>query len=401
MSRPFAIRAAVSRVAVFAAVTAVATVGLLGAAGQARADLHPVLFGSYNRVWAAELGAAHIADWQPRTQAMQSWFGRPQAIDHILATSTSTPADVVATLNAVWSDSNVPMLTYYPRTQVSSVNGATTGNSNIAAGLQDTNLQPFVSALKGFVAGPDGRYGTADDRRLYFRPAPEANGDWSGYSPNTVYGNNQHPSDSVYAQNVGSFKAMWKHIHDLFGYAGIGPSRVQFVFNVDVDESWRANHHIAEDIYPGDAYVDWVTMDGYNRGPLSKQGTRTPDQVFAGMLTRLRTIAPMKPVGITEVGTVSAGATNDDKNAWINALYAWLSGPGSAIRMVCWWNQDDTSSSNYGVFGAGSGDSVYSSTAGSFNAFSGYRSAITANTWLSGSSASDPRLMSDAAFMGA
>ena len=401
MSGTFVRRAAISRIAGVATATALATVGLLGAAHSARADSHPVLFGSYNGVWAGELGATHIADWQPRTRAMQNWFGRTQAIDHVLAQSTSSPTDIVATLNAVWSDNNVPMLTYYPRTSVSSVNGATTGNSYIAAGLQDSTLNALVSALKGFLSGPDGTYGNGDDRRLFFRLAPEANGDWAGYSPNTAYGNPvKHPSDSVYAQNVSSFKAMWRHIHDLFVAAGIGPTRMQFVFCVDVNESWRANGHIAEDIYPGDAYADWVTMDGYNRGTTSAQGWVTPDTLFTRLLARLRALAPAKPVGISEVGSVSYGSTDTDKNAWITGLYTWLAGPGSVIRMVVWWNQDNAPNTNYSVFGANSGDTVYATGATTYKAVSGYGTAVASNTWLTGSTTADPRLLSDASFIG-
>ncbi|MFB3978001.1 hypothetical protein [Microbacterium proteolyticum] len=51
--------------------------------------------------------------------------------------------------------------------------------------------------------------------------------------------------------------------------------------------------------YPGDDYVDWVALDGYNRNT-----NRTFDELFAPSLRELGALA-RKPIMIAEIGTAS------------------------------------------------------------------------------------------------
>jgi len=81
---------------------------------------------------------------------------------------------------------------------------------------------------------------------------------------------------------------------------------------------------IAEDIFPGSDYVDWVGIDGYN----SVWGWWwTPDQVFDGMVHRLGAIAPSKPLGITKVGCSTVSSTPSAKAQWVTSYFSWLRAP--------------------------------------------------------------------------
>ena len=47
---------------------------------------------------------------------------------------------------------------------------------NVAAGTYDSYVVSVASQIKSFLSGPDGVYGTSDDRRIYIRLAHEMNG---------------------------------------------------------------------------------------------------------------------------------------------------------------------------------------------------------------------------------
>ena len=91
---------------------------------------------------------------------------------------------------------------------------------------------------------------------MFLRWGAEMNGDWYAWS-GTAVGN----KPSV-------FVAAWRHIHDVFASEGV--RNVAWVWAPNADShpggtsttswnSWRS-------YYPGDAYVDWVGIDGYNWG---------------------------------------------------------------------------------------------------------------------------------------
>jgi hypothetical protein len=75
-------------------------------------------------------------------------------------------------------------------------------------------------------------------------------------------------------------------------------------------------------LFPGDAYVDWVGVDGYNFGALTLNGVthtwQTFDQVFAATITELEALS-RRPVVISEVGCSEVGGS---KAGWITAFLA-------------------------------------------------------------------------------
>jgi hypothetical protein len=227
---------------------------------------------------------------------------------------------------------------------------------------------------------------------MYLRPDWEANGTWYGYSP--AYGG---PSERQYQDNVASFQGMWRHLHDLFTAEGIAAPDLEWVYSVNSPDAYSADSsHIAEDLYPGDAYVDWVAVDGYNFGSSATPGWQTPDQIFDSMIQRLHALAPSKPIGVTEVGCTTNGANQAAKSDWIASYWSWLQGSvGSAVRMTIWFNADkteDRSFRDFAAFGGAAGTSTYTdpATSATFNAYSTYGAAISADAWLQGSDPNQP-----------
>jgi beta-mannanase len=89
--------------------------------------------------------------------------------------------------------------------------------------------------------------------------------------------------------------------------------------------------------YPGDAYVDVVGLSGFNAGkalPRSWGGWRSFGAIFDASLAKLATLAPRKPVQISEVATSAKGGS---QSAWIKAMFADLA-QHPEVRTVVWFD---------------------------------------------------------------
>ena len=97
----------------------------------------------------------------------------------------------------------------------------------------------------------------------------------------------------------------------------------------------------AESFYPGNKYVDWVGIDGYNWGQTQAWSQwQDPGQVFGDMLRRLRRVTS-KPVAIGEVATTTSstgGNTIADKSQW--SANAFKYAQSQNIKAIAWFNQD-------------------------------------------------------------
>jgi beta-mannanase len=137
--------------------------------------------------------------------------------------------------------------------------------------------------------------------------------------------------------SAADYVAMWRHVHDLFVAAGA--TNVTFVWCPSVDMQ-RSLAPLAS-LYPGDAYVDWTGLDGYNWGSNSagnKGGWLTFDEVYHSTYQEIaNTIAPTKPMIVAEVGSTEHGGS---KAAWItDMLTVQLPRRYPQIRGVVWFEQ--------------------------------------------------------------
>jgi mannan endo-1,4-beta-mannosidase len=161
--------------------------------------------------------------------------------------------------------------------------------SKIAGGKYDSYIRSWARDIKT-VNGP-----------VMLRPMHEMNGRWYPWC-GTVNGNT--PAD---------FRAAWRHIHDLF--VDEGATNVTWVWSINRNSlpNTYANRFAA--YYPGDAYVDWTSISGFNWG--KRQGpSRSFDYLYTESLTYLRTVN--KPIVISEIGCNTDGV---DKPAWILDTY--------------------------------------------------------------------------------
>lgn len=321
-----------------------------------------------------------------QVQALEAWQGKKHSVVNLFTDWTNTTKVMNSLfgqqLPNIWNNGNVPMVTWEPFT-----GGQTPSDveARIASGQYDAYVRNWANRMKAFLSGPDGVYGNADDRRAYVRLAHEMNGNWYPWSP-AIGGNT--PNDYV---------TMWTRVRGFFNGLQIDANHLQWVWSVNAED---VGGYTAEQFYPGNEYVDWVAIDGYNWGASQTWSTwKSPGDIYSAMLTRVRAISGNgKPVALTEFATSSAttsGAGAAAKSAWIGDVFAYVS--ANQIKMVCWFNTDKET--DWAVFGGASGDGTFKSGRTTYKTYAAYKGAVGANVYAAPNTSS-PRLITDAQFAG-
>ena len=250
----------------------------------------------------------------------------------------------------------------------------------IADGEYDRYIDRWAGRLRDWLAGPDGAGGTADDRRAYIRLAHEMNGDWYPWSPTVGDG------------DASSYVDMWRHVHRRFEANGIGPEHVQWMWCVNAED---VGSYTAEELYPGDEYVDWCSVDGYQWGESQNWSDwRTPEDVFGEMLGRVRNLAD-KPLCVAETASGSKTRSGHDperKDEWIREAFEFFDREG--IEMWCWFNEDKET--DWAMFDGVRGTETVTHDGEPIEAYAAYREAIESSIARTGGS--EP--MTTAAFTG-
>lgn len=146
----------------------------------------------------------------------------------------------------------------------------------------------------------------------------EMNGGWEPWGTRPF--NRSTPAD---------FVAAWRHVHDIFTAAGA--TNVGWVWCPNTNAPHHKMTSFAS-LYPGDSYVDWTCLDGYNMGGSSQSFSSLYSQSYNDLLK----IAPTKPVMVGEVASLeyAAGA----KATWITDLLTELPTSFPQIKALVWFN---------------------------------------------------------------
>jgi Glycosyl hydrolase family 26 len=196
---------------------------------------------------------------------------------------------------------------------------------NLVRNAGDLNLVDMDTAsipLRDIAAGAYDTYLTSWAQQASAWGSPfflaldvEMNGTWASYSPGV---NGNTPSD---------FVAMWRHFHDIADKAGA--TNITWVWCPNVDPGNRFTPY--DQLYPGDAYVDWTCLDGFN-----KDGSQAFSWLFGSSYAKLLQLAPSKPVMISQTGSVEGGS---GKAAWIkDALLTQLPTYFPRVKALVWFN---------------------------------------------------------------
>jgi hypothetical protein len=229
-------------------------------------------------------------------QSFENWCGKKHSIVVIFqGFSPDEQAPFPRTqLDNIWQNGNTPLLTLEPWSDdILDV---------INSGTLDTYFEGYAQDLYDWTQENwtvNGETGTR--KQLFIRFAHEMNLHDEAYP-----WSNKTPA---------SYKAAWIHVHNIFKSKNITSDALQWVWcvnNYDVPfDGFKA-----EEYYPGDVYVDWVGIDGYNTGESVPNATwdhwGTFTQRFKHMLDRFDNHSNItkKPYGIFEIGSSSVVEAN-------------------------------------------------------------------------------------------
>jgi hypothetical protein len=211
--------------------------------------------------------------------------------------------------------------------------------SDVLSGTYDSYIRSFAEAARDW------------GHPFFLRFNWEMNGNWFPWSEGV---NGNKPGESV---------AAWRHVHDIF--TSVGATNATWVWCPNVDPTNKLQNLAA--LYPGDNYVDWTGLDGYNWGtnPSSPKGWMSFDQLYNSTYRRItETIAPSKAMVIGEVGSTERGGS---KASWIEDMLSEVPTDYPKIRGLLWFDKYEegldwpieSSSSATNAFAAGIQNPAY------------------------------------------
>ena len=144
-------------------------------------------------------------------------------------------------------------------------------------------------------------------------------------------------SEQLDGNQPGDYVKAWRHVHDIFEQ--VGATNVTWVWCINITGNPRLTP--ASELYPGDSYVDWVSMDGFNWGSDNGGYWQSFYDVFEHTYAELNSLAPNKPQMIAEVASSEKGGpigSPASKAAWITDMFRQLPLNFPRIQAVLWFD---------------------------------------------------------------
>lgn len=188
--------------------------------------------------------------------------------------------------------------------------------SRIRDGYYDKDLTAWAEAARDFQSPIIVEWGT------------EVNGNWF---PWNGFWNGQDEGPE-------RFRDAYRHIIDLMDEREA--DNLLWVYHVNWNSVPHAEWNTLSSYYPGDEYIDWVGISVY--GALDKN--RIPRTNFSEQMDyiypELVTMAPEKPVIISEFGT-DLSSHQLSPEVWTKDALSYItSGKWPEIIGMCWWNAE-------------------------------------------------------------
>jgi beta-mannanase len=294
--------------------------------------------------WGAWIGSQLTGSEAPWDMSAVSQFeaqtGKPVSLIHFAApfadcshspcTNYSFPTKPMQTIR---EHGSIPFFSWSSQSTPSSLNEPDYQLSDVIAGTYDSYIRSFAEEAKAW------------GHPFFLRFNWEMNGNWFPWA------------EGVNGNNPGEYVAAWRHVHDIF--TAVGATNATWTWCPNVDPKHEFTDVAA--FYPGSAYVDWTSLDGYNWG-----GKRwmSFDETFSSTYHRIvDEVAPGKPMVIGEVGSSEVGGS---KSAWIAEMLQKLPTEYQGVRAVLWFDKleegdwpIDSSPSSQSAFASGIGSPAY------------------------------------------
>ncbi|HEY1854915.1 MAG TPA: glycosyl hydrolase [Solirubrobacterales bacterium] len=131
----------------------------------------------------------------------------------------------------------------------------------------------------------------------------------------------------------GEFVKAWRHVHDIF--TEVGATNANWVWCPNIALIPKLKHFAS--LYPGNRYVDWTCLDGFNWGNTpNSAGWQTFEHVFGSTYREVMQIAPGKPMVLGEVASDERGGS---KANWIKHALAAMPTKFPKIRGLVWFDE--------------------------------------------------------------
>ncbi|MEX2080606.1 MAG: glycosyl hydrolase, partial [Dehalococcoidia bacterium] len=276
--------------------------------------------------WGASIGS-HLtgtqAPWDMNAVAQfEATAGKKLSLIHFFAPFANCASDCwyydfpTTPMQSIRDHGAIPFFSWSSQSIPSNLNQPNFRLSTVIAGAHDSYLRKFAEAARDW------------GHPFFLRFNWEMNGNWFPWS------------EGVNGNGPGEYVAAWRHVRNVF--ASVGATNATWVWCPNIDPEDKFQDLGA--LYPGDAYVDWTCLDGYNWGKSpgagSAGGSRSSfEDLFGPTYDRIvKTIAPSKPMVIGEVG---ATERDGSKAAWIADMLSRIPTEYPLIRGLAWFNTYD------------------------------------------------------------
>src|SRR5437764_12578835 len=274
--------------------------------------------------------------------------GKPLSIVHFgspFADCSTSPCSFYSfpwtPFNNIQAHGSIPFLSWSSQSIPSSLNEPDFQLSDVISGKYDSYISSFAAKARDW------------GHPFFLRFNWEMNGNWFPWS------------EGVNGNQAGQYVAAWRHVHDIF--TSVGATNASWVWCPNVDPNNSLQN--LSSLYPGDSYVDWSCLDGYNWGtnPSRPLGWQSFDQLFGSTYSQItNTVAPGKPMALGEFGSTEYGGS---KAAWIQDALSKIPTNYPKIRAALYFERNDdgmdwpieSSSSATSAFASGIQSSAYTS----------------------------------------
>ncbi len=274
--------------------------------------------------WGAWIGSQLTGDEAPwdmgAVSALEKITGKSPAVINFsspFADCSKSPCSYydfpTAEMERIRSHGSIPFFSWASQSTPAKPDQPEFQLSDVIEGHHDAYIREWAEAAKAW------------GHPFFLRFNWEMNGNWFAWS------------EGLNGNKAGEYVAAWRHVHDIFKEVGATNATWVWCPNVDPEHQFQK----LASLYPGDEYVDWTGLDGYNWGtnPARPDRWRSFNELFRPTYEEITTtIAPSKPLIISEVGSSEYGGS---KAQWIaDALHA-ASTEYPQLRGLLWFEKYD------------------------------------------------------------
>ena len=183
------------------------------------------------------------------------------------------------------------------------------GAQDLVDGMADSYIRDYAKGVKNY------------GEEIWLRPLHEANGDWYDWGVGKAGAGN---TDANVAE-------AFRHIVNIFREENV--TNVKWVWTTNASNAGKGSTLTGN--YPGDEYVDYISIDGYNWGKCqSWSNWQTFSQVFKKAYDALAKID--KSLFIAEISSSELGG---NKAEWITDMFEHFATDFSRVFAVMWFSQ--------------------------------------------------------------